>query len=102
MCPGPASPCEAQQDIRVHAWQSPQRYRELLEPVQAGLRKYNGIPGKHFFLFPQECEFRFNHDSPCQPIATLKARVGIWGLSESALLAGSGTCGRPTMAAKSG
>lgn len=25
------------------------------------LRKYNGTPRKHFFLFLKKCEFRFNH-----------------------------------------
>lgn len=25
--------------------------------------KYNGIPGKHSYLFLAECEFRFNYES---------------------------------------
>jgi len=36
------------------------------------LRKYNGIPRKHFHLFLKECEFRFNYGSPKQQLATLK------------------------------
>ena len=36
------------------------------------LRKYNGIPRKHFHLFLKECEFRFNYGTPKQLLATLK------------------------------
>jgi transposase len=36
------------------------------------LRKYNGIPRKHFFLFLKECEFRFNYGSPKSQLALLK------------------------------
>ena len=36
------------------------------------LRKYNGIPRKHFFLFLKECEFRFNYGTPKQQLATIK------------------------------
>ncbi|MBX3302249.1 MAG: IS1595 family transposase [Nitrospira sp.] len=36
------------------------------------LRKYNGIPRKHFFLFLKECEFRFNYGSPNQQLAQLR------------------------------
>ncbi len=36
------------------------------------LRKYNGIPRKHFLLFLKECEFRFNHGAPAQQIKTLR------------------------------
>jgi len=36
------------------------------------LRKYNGIPRKHFLLFLKECEFRFNYGSPSQQINTIK------------------------------
>lgn len=36
------------------------------------LRKYNGIPARHFNLFLQECVFRFNFGSPKQQLATLK------------------------------
>lgn len=41
------------------------------------LRKYNGIPSKHFFLFLKECEFRFNYGSPRQQLVTLRSWVGI-------------------------
>ena len=37
------------------------------------LRKYNGIPKKHFHLFIKECEFRFNHGSPKQQLKLLKS-----------------------------
>jgi len=36
------------------------------------LRKYNGIPTKHFHLFLKECEFRFNYGSHKQQFITLK------------------------------
>ena len=36
------------------------------------LRKYNGIPRRHFFLFLKECEFRFNYGTPRQQLATLR------------------------------
>lgn len=36
------------------------------------LRKYNGIPRKHFFLFLKECEFRFNFGTPSEQLATLR------------------------------
>ncbi len=36
------------------------------------LRKYNGIPVKHFYLFLKECEFRFNYGSHKKQFITLK------------------------------
>jgi len=36
------------------------------------LRKYNGIPKKHFPLFLKECEFRFNYGSSKEQLTTLK------------------------------
>ena len=36
------------------------------------LRKYNGIPKQHFYLFIKECEFRFNHGSPSEQLLLLK------------------------------
>ena len=41
------------------------------------LRKYNGIPEKHFHLFLKECEWRFNYGSPKQLLKTLKAWIRI-------------------------
>ncbi len=41
------------------------------------LRKYNGVPRKHFFLFLKECEFRFNYGTPRQQLATLRKWVEI-------------------------
>lgn len=41
------------------------------------LRKYNGIPRRHFFLFLKECEFRFNYGTPRQQLATLRAWLEI-------------------------
>lgn len=35
------------------------------------LRKYNGVPKKHFHLFLKECEFRFNYGSPKNQMHTL-------------------------------
>jgi transposase len=40
--------------------------------AKRNLRKYNGIPKKHFPLFLKECEFRFNYGSPKQQLDTLK------------------------------
>ncbi len=39
------------------------------------LRRYNGIPRKHFFLFLKECEFRFNYGTPRQQLDTLRKWV---------------------------
>lgn len=39
------------------------------------LRKYNGIPAKHFYWFLKESEFRFNYGSHHQQFMTLKR----WG-----------------------
>jgi transposase len=36
------------------------------------LRKYNGIPREHFWLYLKECEFRFNYGSPKEQLTTLK------------------------------
>lgn len=36
------------------------------------LRKYNGIPKEHFYLFLKECEFRFNFGSPTEQLEALK------------------------------
>lgn len=36
------------------------------------LRKYNGIPVKHFYLFLKECEFRFNYGTHKKQFITLK------------------------------
>ena len=41
------------------------------------LRKYNGIPKKHFPLFLKECEFRFNYGSPKEQLTTLKRWIKI-------------------------
>ncbi len=41
------------------------------------LRKYNGVPRKHFFLFLKECEFRFNYGTPKQQLVTLREWVEI-------------------------
>jgi transposase len=36
------------------------------------LRKYNGIPAKHFYWFLKESEFRFNYGTHQQQFITLK------------------------------
>ena len=41
------------------------------------LRKYNGIPKKHFFLYLKECEFRFNYGSPKEQLKTLNNWIKI-------------------------
>jgi transposase len=41
------------------------------------LRKYNGIPKKHFFLFLKKCEFRFNYGTPKQQLAFLKLWINL-------------------------
>lgn len=43
------------------------------------LRRYNGIPKKHFPLFLKECEFRFNYGSSIEQLYTLKK----WKLKHS-------------------
>ena len=39
------------------------------------LRKFNGIPAKHFELFLKECEWRFNHPHPKLQLKLLKQLV---------------------------
>ena len=39
------------------------------------LRKFNGIPKEHFYLFLKECEWRFNHSDLKEQISTLKQLV---------------------------
>ena len=41
------------------------------------LRKYNGIPRKHFYLSLKECEFRFNFGTPKQQLAQLRQWIKI-------------------------
>lgn len=41
------------------------------------LRKYSGVPRKHFFLFLKECEFRFNYGTPKQQLKTLRMWVDL-------------------------
>lgn len=36
------------------------------------MRRYNGIPRRHFHLFLKECEWRFNYGSPKQLLINLK------------------------------
>jgi transposase len=36
------------------------------------MRRYNGIPHRHFHLFLKECEWRFNYGSPKQLLINLK------------------------------
>ena len=36
------------------------------------MRRYNGIPRRHFHLFLKECEWRFNYGSPKQLLTNLK------------------------------
>ena len=43
-----------------------------LNQAKRTLRKYNGIPKKHFNLFLKECEFRFNYGTPKQLLEILK------------------------------
>jgi len=39
------------------------------------LRRYNGIPKAHFYLFLKECEWRFNNGSPASLLKDLKRWV---------------------------
>jgi transposase len=36
------------------------------------MRRYNGIPRRHFHLFLKECEWRFNYGSPRELLSNLK------------------------------
>lgn len=47
------------------------------------LRKYNGIPKHHFYLFLKECEWRFNYGSPATLLKTLKAWIKLSNQSVS-------------------
>lgn len=39
------------------------------------MRRFNGIPRKHFPLFLKECEWRFNHSDPKEQLKLLKQLV---------------------------
>ena len=39
------------------------------------LRKYNGVPADHFYLYLKECEWRFNNPDPNQQLFLLKQLV---------------------------
>ena len=39
------------------------------------LRKFNGIPKEHFYLFLKECEWRFNYSGPKDQLIILKQLV---------------------------
>jgi len=39
------------------------------------MRKFNGIPAKHFALFLKECEWRFNNPNPKTQLKQLKQWV---------------------------
>ncbi|OGG57076.1 MAG: hypothetical protein A3F84_04575 [Candidatus Handelsmanbacteria bacterium RIFCSPLOWO2_12_FULL_64_10] len=39
------------------------------------LRRYGGIPRRHFHLFLKECEWRFNYGSPKQLLKSLKSWI---------------------------
>jgi transposase len=39
------------------------------------LRRFNGIPREHFYLFLKECEWRFNHSDPKVQLKLLKQLV---------------------------
>lgn len=39
------------------------------------MRRFNGIPRKHFPLFLKECEWRFNHSDPKEQLKQLKQLV---------------------------
>jgi len=38
------------------------------------MRRYNGIPKAHFYLFLKECEWRFNH----RPASNLLKTIAEW------------------------
>ena len=42
------------------------------------MRKFNGIPAKHFSLFLKECEWRFNNPSPQTQLRQIKQWVKIY------------------------
>jgi len=42
------------------------------------MRKFNGIPAKHFPLFLKECEWRFNNPSPQKQLKKIKQWVKIY------------------------
>ena len=39
------------------------------------MRKFNGIPAEHFWLFLKECEWRFNNSDPANQLAQLRQWV---------------------------
>jgi transposase len=47
--------------------------KNFLDQARRHLRRYNGVPHRHFHLFLKECEWRFNYDgSPEDLLRTLK------------------------------
>lgn len=56
------------------------------------LRKFNGIPKKHFELYLKECKWRFNNNEMKSQIAMLKQMVkdSLTWLSRTALIIFSG------------
>ncbi len=44
-------------------------------PAKRHMRKFNGIPAKHFSLFLKECEWRFNNPDPKSQLRQLKQWV---------------------------
>ncbi|AEI36809.1 Transposase, fragement [Francisella salina] len=39
------------------------------------MRKFNGIPGDHFYLFLRECEWRFNHSDSKEQLKLIRHGV---------------------------
>ncbi len=48
-----------------------QRHRELLNQTKRHMRRFNGIPATHFYLYLKESEWRFNTPQPKQQQTTL-------------------------------
>lgn len=47
--------------------------------VRRHLRKYNGVPAQHLFLFLKECEWRFNYGTPRRLLEILTRWLGETG-----------------------
>ena len=51
------------------------RIENFWNQAKRHLRKFNGVPKDHFYLYLKECEWRFNNPDPVKQINILKQLV---------------------------
>jgi len=45
------------------------RIARLLGADEMALRRFNGVPRQHFYLFVKECEWRYNYDGTLERLS---------------------------------